>query len=248
MKKIGILAKRELGGLFYSPIGYLVLTAYLAIMGILFAMFVMSPGTAADMRQMFSWSHLALIFVVPLMTMGLLSEEYNTGRMEMLRTSPLTEMDIVLGKYLGALGFFAALVGSTLVYVLLLAIYGKPDYGSVLASYVGLLLMGSLFVSIGLFFSACTRYQIVAAMGSFIVLAVLGILMDAAAWFVASFLSMSNWFWRFLRDLTQYLAFRPHMEQFSKGILESRDVFFFLTGTLLFLFLTYLVLESRKWR
>lgn len=248
MSKVTTLARRELGALFFSPIGYLVLTAYLGIMGLLFAMFVLVPGTSADMRQMFVWSHLALIFVVPLMTMGLLADEYNSGRMEMLRTSPITELDILLGKFLGALGFYAVLVGSTLIYVLLLSLYGKPNYGSILTGYLGLLLMGTLFVSIGLFFSACTRYQIVAAMSGIISLAVLGIITDAAAWFVTSFMPGSNAFWRLVRDVMQYLAFRPHMEGFAKGIVETKDIAYFLIGTGVFLFITYLVLESRKWR
>lgn len=248
MSKVMTLARRELGGLFFSPIGYLVLAIYVGIMGLLFAGFVFVPGASADMRQMFVWSHIALIFVVPLMTMGLLADEYNSGRMEMLRTSPITELDILLGKFFGALGFYAALVGSTLIYVLLLSIYGKPNYGSIITGYVGLLLMGSLFVAIGLFFSACTRYQIVAAMSGFISLVFLGIITDVAARVAAVFLPVSNWFLRSVRDVLQYLSFSTHMEGFAKGVVETKDVAFFLIGTGLFLFISYLVLESRKWR
>jgi len=248
MTNVATLAKRELSALFLSPIGHIVLTIYLGFMGFLFTIYVFVPGQTADMRIMFSVAHLALIFIVPLMTMGLLADEYNSGRIEMLRTSPVTEAEILLGKFLGAFGFYVILVASTLVYVALLSIYGKPDFGSVYAGYIGLILMGALFVSVGLFFSACTRYQIVAAMSSMITLALLGILLELASRYFAVFVSVANPFMRFVREALRYMAVTPHMEDFAKGIVDTRDVAYFGTGTLFFLLLTYLILESRKWR
>src|SRR5258708_2032760 len=136
--KVLVLAKREFTSYFLSPIGYLVIALYLVLMGALFAAMVFQPGQIADMRRLFEWSHIALIVAVPLITMSLLADEYSSGRIEMLRTSPITELDIVLGKYLGAMGFYCALAGSTLIFLMLLAAFGHPNYGAVRAGYFGL--------------------------------------------------------------------------------------------------------------
>jgi len=246
MGKITALAQREVGSLFYSLIGYIVIALYLLIMGILFANFVFIPGMPSDMRMLFEFSYIALIFVIPIMTMGTFSEEYNSGRIEMLRTSPVTDFDIVMGKFLGAMGFYLALVASTLIYLLLLAIFGHPNYGCVQAGYLGLLLMGTLFVSVGLFFSALTRHQIIAAMCGIIALAAVGFFSDAAAERLAGSTSAP---WQVqVVSMLRYLSFRDHMMGFSKGIVEVAHVFYFLGGAFLFLFSTYLVVESRKWR
>jgi ABC-2 type transport system permease protein len=246
MGKISALAQREMAGLFFSLIGYIVIALYLGIMGLFFAYLVFIPGRPADLRQLFEFSYIAPIFVVPIMTMGVFSEEYNSGRIEMLRTSPITEFDILMGKFLGAMGFYLAMVASTLIYLLLLVIFGHPNYGEVQAGYLGLVLMGTLFVSIGLFFSALTRHQIIAAMCGMIVLAVVGFFNDIVAQFISGV--TSNKALLYLRDLLEYLSFRDHMAGFSKGIVEINHVFFFLGTAFLFLFATYLVLESRKWR
>ena len=119
---------------------------------------------------------------------------------------------------------------------------------TVLTSYLGLLLMGMLMVSIGLFFSACTQHQILAAMSSCVTLVALGILFQAISFFLSSALGVSWSFLRTLRHVLRYLAIEPHMANFSRGIVDSQNIVFFLTGAGLFLFLTYVVLESRKWR
>ena len=142
MSQIFTLAKRELGGLFYSPIGYIVLALYLLFVGLLFSLMVLRPGQIADPGPMFLWNHLILIFLVPFMTMAIFSEEYRSGRIETLRTSPLGEMSIVLGKFLGAMGFYLGLIGSSLAFVIILSFFGRPDYMPVLTSYLGLVLMG----------------------------------------------------------------------------------------------------------
>jgi ABC-2 type transport system permease protein len=246
--KVLVLAKRELTGYFLSPIGYLVIALYLVLMGALFGLLVFLPGQIADMRRLFEWSHIALIVAVPLITMSLLSEEYSSGRIEMLRTSPITELDIVLGKFLGAMGFFVALVASTLLFLFMLMIFGHPNYGAVEAGYLGLLLLGSLFVSIGLFFSSLTRHQVVAAMAAFMLLLVLGVFADALSFVLNNYTNWNNGFATGFKKTIAYLSFRGHMINFSKGLVDLNHVVYFVSGTLLFLFATYLVLESRKWR
>lgn len=247
MTTITTLARREFNGLFFSLIGYVVLAIYLLFIGGLFAAMTLVPGTTADMRDVFTWSHIALIFVVPIMTMGTFSEEYASNRIEMLRTSPVRDIDLLLGKFLGAMGFYALLIASTLVFVILLAVYGQPNWGAVVAGYFGLLLMGMLFVAIGVFFSAITRYQIVAVLLSLLTLVFIGILVDVAYQFLVFTTAVPNWL-AWLAPTLNYLAFRPHMIGFAKGVVELRDVIYFVSGSSLFLLLTYLVLESRKWR
>ncbi len=242
------IAKRELTSLFYSPIGYIVLALYLLFVGLLFALLVFQPGQLADPGPMFQWNHLILIFLVPFITMSLFAEEYRSGRMEMLRTSPITELQLVLGKFLGALGFYGVVIASSFVLVLILTVFGRPDYMPVLTSYLGLLLMGALMVSIGLFFSSLTQHQIVAVMSGTMTLVALGILCQAVAFLLGAYLSRS-WGWAVeLRRFLNYLAIEPHMVGFSRGLIGTEHVAYFVTGTFLFLFLTYVVLESHKWR
>lgn len=248
MNKTLHLAKRELAGLFYSPIGYLVLTAYLLLMGLLFGLMVFAPGQIADMRPLFRLAHYVTVFIVPMLTMGLLSEEYASGRIEMLRTSPISEWQIVLGKYLGALGFYLVLLLSTLVYLAILLALGRPDLGAVFSGYISLMLLGAMFIAIGLFFSAITPYQIVAAMSTFIALAVLGILMDFVAYRIADWMPPAGVFSRLINNAMKYMSIMPRMDDFAKGVLETGHVAFFAIFSGLFLLMTYLVVESRKWR
>ncbi len=248
MSQLLTIARRELGALFYSPVGYIVLTLYLLFVGLLFSLMVMRPGRIADPGPMFLWNHLILIFLVPFMTMAIFSEEYRSGRIETLRTSPVSEAAIVLGKFLGAMGFYVGVIGSSVVFVILLSFFGRPDYMPVLTSYLGLLLMGGLMVSIGLFFSACTQHQVLAAMSSCVVLVTLGILFQFIPAFLSPFIRHSSSWLLSVKHAMSYLAIEPHMAGFSRGIIDSQNIVFFLSGTLLFLFLTYVVLETRKWR
>ena len=248
MSKTLAIACRDLAGLFYSPIGYVVLAIYLLFVGLLFSLLVFVPGQIADPGPMFQWNHLILIFLVPFITMALFSEEYRSGRIESLRTSPVTELQIVLGKFLGAMGFYCVVIASSLVFVGILCVFGRPDFMPVMTSYFGLLLLGGFMVSIGLFFSACTQHQILAAMSSCITLLAIGILFQFTAGILAVYIQ-SSWTWsvRF-RQLLNYLAIGPHMDDFARGIIDTQHVAYFLTGTVLFLFLTWVVIESRKWR
>jgi ABC-2 type transport system permease protein len=246
MGRVLTIARREVSSLFYSPIAYVVLFLFLVFMGIFFAWWVFIPGQMTEMRRLVDLSRFALFFVVPLMTMSIFAEEYKSGRIEMLRTSPITEMHLVLGKFLGAMGFYLVLVATTLIYLLLLIIFGRPDWGQLFASYLGLILMGGMYVAIGVFFSACSREQIVAAMGSFLVLATFSLI----SLFTDSIPATLSLFGAKvpIRAVAIYLAVQTHIADFSKGTLETAHVAYFLGFTGLFLLMTYLLLESRKWR
>jgi ABC-2 type transport system permease protein len=247
MNTIFTIARREIMGFFFSPIAYLVLFLFMIFMGILFGLFVFIPGQISDLRPLFDYARFGLFFIIPMLTMAIFADEYRSGRIEMLRTSPLTEVQLLLGKFLGAWAFYAVLLASTGLYLALLVIFGRPDYGAVLASYIGLLLLGALFVSVGLFFSSCTQNQLVAALATLIVLAVLSVLGDVLASQVPETV---KWLGVTLtiRPALQYIGVGGHMQDFAKGVIDTVHVAYFLIGSAFFLFLTYLVLESRKWR
>lgn len=246
MSTILTIAKRELAGFFYSPIAYMVMFLFLVFLGILFGIWVFVPGQVSDLRPMFQFSRAGLFIIVPLMTMSMFAEEYRSGRIEMLRTSPITEIQLLLGKYVGAMIFYLVLLATTLLFLFLLILFGRPDYGAVWASYVGLLLTGMLFVSVGLFFSACTQNQLVAALAAIIVLAALTFIGDFAPLFPEKFSLLGIPL--YLRQTGNYLGVGTHLGDFAKGVVDTAHVAYFLAGSFFFLFLTYLTLESRKWR
>jgi ABC-2 type transport system permease protein len=243
------IARREVTSLFVSPVAYLVLFLFLVFMGIVFVWRIFLPGQLVEIRNLIDLSRFALFFVVPLMTMSLMSDEYRSGRIEILRTSPITEMELVLGKFLGAMTFYLFLVGSTVIYLVILWLFGKPDVGQVISSYIGMIFMGVMFVSVGLFFSACTSEQIVAALASIITLGLLVILYPYLSSGLPSALTIP---WVHLdlpiRHFADYVGVGSHIENFSRGALEITDIVYFCGFSALFLFFTYLVLESKKWR
>ncbi len=247
MGRVLVIAKREVSSLFYSPIAYFVLFLFMMVTGILFGALVFVPGQLTEIRQLVDYSRFGLFFIIPGITMSLLADEYRSGRIEMLRTSPLTEADLVLGKYVGAMLFYLILLATTLLYVGLLLIWGRPDWGQTAAAYLGLFLMGMMFVSIGLFFSTCTQNQIVAYLATLLVLGFITFAGGLATLVPAKVLGVNLTVLK-LREVMGYMGVGSHLADFSKGVVDTAHVGYFLGFSLLFLFLTYLILESRKWR
>jgi ABC-2 type transport system permease protein len=156
-------------------------------------------------------------------------------------TAPVEETDVVVGKFLGALAFFCVLLAPTLLYVVLLRLYSRMDFGPIFSGYLGILLVGSLFVSIGLFCSSLTRSQVVAAVSS---VAILFLITIAPWWALREGASTLPALWRRVVDQGVYNRY----VDFSKGVIDSGHVVFFVAVTAVFLFLTTKVLESRRWR
>jgi ABC-2 type transport system permease protein len=236
MTKASILARRELAAYFYSPIAYVVACAFLVISGYFFYA-ALEFIREASLRFALNNMVVVMIFVVPFVTMRLLSEEMRSGTIEPLMTDPVTDWDVVFGKFLAALGFYVFLLVPTLAYVAILKIYGQPEMGPIWASYLGILLMGAEYVAIGLFASSLTRNQIVAAIVSFAILLlmfVLGWLTEGKPGPVASALS--------------YAGTIGHLDSFRKGIIDSKDVVYYVSTAALFLFFTVRIVESRKWK
>jgi ABC-2 type transport system permease protein len=180
---------------------------------------------------------IVLLLMVPLVTMRLFAEEKKTGTVELLLTYPISDRGAVLGKYVAALSVVALMLAGTLPAMVVLGVLTTPPWETIFSGYLGLLLMSSAFVSLGLFASSLTRNQIIAAAGSFGALLFLWI----AGW--AQPLAGPT-----LGGVLAYLSLLSHFENFSKGVLDSRDFLFYLLFVILFLFATLRVLESRHWR
>lgn len=240
MTRAPIIARRELSSYFYSPIAYVALTLFLMVGGYLF-MRDFQPGQPAGMRTIFDWMVWLLVFIVPVLCMGLMAQEWSTGTIEPLMTAPVQETDVVVGKFLGAFGFFCVLLAPTLLYVVMLRIYSRLDFGPIFSGYLGILLVGAMFVSIGLFCSSLTRSQVVAAVTA---IAILFVITIAPWWALREGASTLSGRWRTVVDQGVYNRY----VDFSKGVVDTGHVVFFLALTAVFLFLTTKVLESRRWK
>ncbi len=239
MRNITAIMQRELLSLFWSPIGYIVIAGFLLITGMLvWAMEVFAPGKPATLRDVFQLTPFVLTFIIPAITMRSISEEYRSGTIESLMTAPVTDFQLVFGKYLAGALFYLIMLLGTVIYMVLLEIYGNPDWLASLSAYVGLVLMGLAFLAYGLFASSVTRNQIIAWMLGAVPLMLF-------AWFTF-FLSdkVDGW----LRLMFQQVNVMGRFEQFSRGLITTDGVVFFVGATFLWLFLSVKVVESRRWR
>lgn len=244
MSGVATIAARELRSYFFSPLAWVVATGFLFINGLWFQLILdylndpRAQATMTPLQVFFSgfgfW--ISLLFVGPVLTMRLLAEERRTGTLEMLLTAPVTEGRVVLGKFLGALLFYAFLWVPTLAYVAILARELPLDWGPVGASYLGALGIGALYLSIGTFTSSLTRNQVIAAVAAFAL---------TFLTFVPAFLDgLVND--PGVRDVVGYLNLLQHMDEFGKGIVDTRRLVYYLTGTGLFLFLASRAVEAAK--
>lgn len=237
--------QRELRAYFLSPTAYVVLCFLLIANGIAFSMILSilndplaPPGRPLDFffSGVFYW--IVVICAAPLLTMRLVAEERRSGTFEMLTTAPITETQIVAGKYLSALVFYCFLWIPTLTYALIVAFHSEVDWGTVAGGYLGVFLVGALFLAIGTFASSLTANQIIAAVIGFALLLAL---------FCIGFLEFFvNTPW--LKDALGYMSLINHMEELAKGIVDTRRLVFYATATLFVLFLTSRALESGRGR
>ncbi|MBU0638973.1 MAG: ABC transporter permease, partial [Planctomycetes bacterium] len=175
---------------------------------------------------------------IPAISMRTIAEEYRTGTIETLTTAPVSDMQFVIGKYLAALIFYAIMLAGTLVYLVLMMIFGNPDVGASLAAYLGLLLLGVSFTAFGVFTSSLTHNQIVAWMLGMVPLMLF-------VWFAAYIVGSIE---GPLRQAFQQVNILRHLDQFNRGLVTTESVAFFLATAALFVFLTVKVVESRRWR
>ena len=239
MRCIVTVARRELATQFFSPIAYGVITLYLLVSGVLFWMVNFQPGAEASVRGVFGpWMLLLLMFVLSMLTMRVLSEEFRSGTIETLMTAPVTDAEVIIGKFLAILVFYIVMLATTIVYPILVNAHGGIDVGLTISMYIGLLLVGALYVSVGVFFSACTQNQVVAGLCSFVVLSIFTFLANA----IGRAQEGS------VRVVLQHLSVVDHYEDFLRGLFDTSHLIFFVSVTALFLFFAVKALEFRRWR
>jgi ABC-2 type transport system permease protein len=236
MTKTLALVRREFVTYFRSPIPYLLLALYLVLAGTFFYL-GLATGGEASLRALVPALSVILMILTPAITMRLLSEETKSGTLEVLLTDPVTEWQLVLGKFLGSLAFFALLVSVCLVYGLLLEIYGTPDWIPLLWACLGLLLYGGSMIAIGLFFSSLTRNQVVAYVTALVALLALFLIDDVSALAGGT-----------VAVIGRQIGLQEHYDSFQKGLLDTRVLIYFASTMALFLFLTVRSVESRRWR
>jgi len=259
MKNTLAVYNRELRSYFSSPLAYAVMAGFFLIAGFFFYAILtnflnyamrsemqaqyyrMAPPpinvNMIALRPFFHNIAIVMVFAVPLITMRLYAEEFRSGTIELLLTSPLKNIETILGKYFSALTLYAALIAGTFVYQILLFLYGKPELGQILSSYLGMLLLGGAFVSVGIFLSTLTDNQIVAGFLTIILLLffwVIGWADEFAGPKLGAFLG--------------YVSLLSHFDEFAKGVIDLKDIILYLSFSVFFLFLTYVSLESKRWR
>lgn len=240
MRNTVAIMQRELLSLFCSPIAYIVIAAFLVMTGVMVLwMRSFAPGQPATLRDVFQWTPFLLTVIIPAITMRMLSEEYRNGTLETLMTAPVTDVQIVLGKYLAGVVFYVVMLATTLVYLVMMMIFGNPDLGASLAGYLGLLLMGLMFLGFGLLTSSVTSNQIVA----WILGAVPLLLLAVLAYFMVRFVE-AGW----LRTVLQNVNVMGRADDFNRGLVTHDSLVFFLGGAVLFVFCAVKAVESRRWR
>jgi ABC-2 type transport system permease protein len=240
MQKLGAITQRELVSLFCSPIAYIVIAGFWLVTGAItiWNADAFGPGKPATLRDIFMWTPFILTIVIPAMSMRTLSEEYRSGTFETLMTAPVSDAQMVFGKYLASLVFYVIMIGGTLIYPLLMEVFGNPDWGEVFALYLGLLLLGIAFTAFSMFASSLTKDQAVAWILGALPLMLL----------VLSVYSLVRRFEGWQREFVQQINVMGRFGQFARGQVELDGIVFFLATAALFLFLTVKVVESRRWR
>jgi ABC-2 type transport system permease protein len=246
------IAHKELRSYFSSPMAYIIIGFFALPFGVFFYLyldaFVRQGMQMAQMggpmnvnQQMIRYvlqnASVIILFIMPMITMRTYSEEKRSGTIELLLTSPVTDLEIILGKFFGALGLYVAMLVVTMLYVAILFVYGNPEWRPLVAAYLGLLLMGGAFLSLGLLISSMTNNQIVAGIISFIVFLML--------WIVGWFADTAG---PTMGAVTRYLSITEHFDDFSKGIIDTKHVIYYLSLITFGLFLTAKSVDSERWR
>lgn len=241
MKNIAAIVVKELHTYFVSPIAYFVLFIFTAVSGFLFSMILLNfsayqQSSMAVIQVLFNNISVILLFFTPALTMRLFAEEKKTGTIELLMTSPLKDTEVVLGKFLSSWIMLVIMLILTLLFPLLTAQFGDPDIGPILSGYLGLVLLGSALLAVGVMISSMTKNQIVAALTSF------GLLLSL---WIIGFLSSRG---GKVGDFLGYLSLTQHFEDFSRGTVSLKHAVYYLSFTIVCLFLTVKSVESSKWR
>ena len=238
MRRIALICGKEIGTYFSSPMAYIVSAIFIALSGASFTTYLAQTSYSdTSIRGFLETGQLLILLFSALLTMRLISEERKLGTWELLLTAPVREYEIVLGKFFSCLLVLAGMLILTLYFPLLLMIFGDPDTGPILTSYLGLFLLGSASVAIGIFASSLTPNQIVSAVVAG------GILFGL--WFLGMVGSLIP---EPLGEILSYFSLSQHFPGFVRGVVDTRDVVYYLTVTAVFLFLSVRSIETERWR
>jgi ABC-2 type transport system permease protein len=257
MRNIIAIAHKELKSYFSGPIAYIAIGLWALLYGYFFVailQFFVRRGMQMNqmgmqggpqsmnvnqelIRPLLQNVTIMILFVMPMVTMRTYSEEKRSGTIELLLTSPLTDFQIIMGKFLGAMALYAVMLLVTTIHIGLLFIYGNPEWKPIVTAYLGLFLLGGCFISMGLLISSLTKNQIVAGMVTFAVFLLLWII----TW-IGSFSGPT------VDQLTQYLSIIDHLDDFSKGVVDTKHVIYYVSFITFGLFLTAKSVDSERWR
>jgi ABC-2 type transport system permease protein len=254
MRNVFTIFGKEIKSYFASPIAYGLMAFFALVAGYFFYVYVaifVSRGMESQMmgrgfpmdvnewviRPMLMNVSVIGLFVIPMITMRLFAEEKGRGTIELLATSPVRDWEIIVGKWLAALALYAAILALSMLNVVVLFFYGRPDITPILTGYLGLLLQGGCLLAIGTFLSTTTRNQIIAGVATFAICLMLWVLdwvssYETAAW----------------AKVVAYLSVITHFEPFAKGVIDTKDLIFYLSMIFFGLFLTARSMESLRWR
>lgn len=234
MNTKAVIVKRELGAYFTGAVGYIVIGLFLLISGFLFFN-VFFLENRAELRRFFSTLPVLLAFFIPAVTMRLFAEERKSGSLETLMTLPVSSVDVVMGKFWASLAFTSVMIAPTLVYALTASLFGSLDAAPVVCGYLGAVFLAAAFCSVGLFASTSTKNQIVAFF---------------IGWALCILLALIDQFLLFLparlANFLGYLSAGSHFTSVSRGIVDSRDLVYFVSLTAVFLTLTVKTIDSRR--
>jgi ABC-2 type transport system permease protein len=253
MRNILAIAHKELRSYFASPIAYVIIGFFAILYGFFFAFilqaFVRQSMQAGLMggpqamnvnqqviRPVFQNVTVIALFLLPMVTMRTYAEEKRSGTIELLLTSPVTDFQIVMGKFLGAMALYCAMLAVTIIHLFVLFKWGNPEWKPIVTTYLGFVLFGGCFISVGLFISSLTKNQIVAGVVTFAVFLLL--------WIVSWIGSISPE----LEKLTTYLSIVDHFDDFSKGVIDTSHLVYYLSFITFGLFLTAKSVDSERWR
>jgi ABC-2 type transport system permease protein len=240
------IARKELRSYFASPIGFVMIGLFAIVYGYFYAaimqfffdqtrqMMGQAPTDVNEqfIRPLFSNVQVILLFILPLITMRTYAEEKRSGTIELLLTSPITDFEIVAGKFLGAMGLIMAMLAVTLPHIAVLFAFGHPEWKPIVTTYLGFVLMSACFVAVGLFISSITRNQIIAGTATFVVFLMLWVL---------------DWMGEG-KPLLEYLSITRHFDDFARGVIDTKHLVYYLSVIVFGLVLTMRSVETERWR
>lgn len=232
------IARREWASYFRSSIGWVTIALYLLLCGFWIGFVTLRPGEPATLRAFFGVSQWILLIVAPAISMRLIADEKRSGTLEGLITAPLSDWQILAGKYLGACAFFATMLLPTIAYAGLIEAAADPDYGPIAAGYAGLVLVGMLYLAAGLFFSSLTENQVVALLATVFFFVLVEMLATAGG----------RWIGPPIDEHLFALSVQGRIADFAKGIIDTAHIAAFLAASAWFVVLAVVAVESRRWR